>query len=171
MTVFGKKRRGTDEIDYVSMEFLQLVAESGERVDYLNRVARERWGVGAAERWSADLTEGTLTFHFGDHVVTGPAEVVGSFSSETRTWLWAWANESLPPHVTRASAMARDAGRALSLAAFEQPKLRVDEASTGDDLAAVAVTFADMAGVYRAPTRTGYIWFALRDFTSHPLVA
>src|SRR5690348_1278771 len=109
--MFGNRRQRANEGDYTTLEFRQLVSQGRDQRDDRNRLAFERWGIGGADRWSTNLAEGTLNFHFSDHVMTGPAEVLGTFSSETDTWLWGWANESLPEVVTVASHAAAEVGQ------------------------------------------------------------
>lgn len=140
-----------------------LVAEPRQYVANGNRLAQERWDIGRSDRWSADLAEGTLSFHFGDRVIIGPAHVLGTYSSETSTWLWGCANGSLTESVVIVSANAVGLGRSKNISVFAQRKLTVNE-NAGDDFAAVAAMLTGMVGVYRVPTRTGYVWFGMQTF-------
>ncbi len=146
----------------------KLVAEARQYVANGNRLAQERWDIGRSDRWSADLAEGTLSFHFGDRAITGPAHVLGTYSSETSTWLWGCANGSLPERVVIVSADAVEIGRSKNIPVFAHRKLPVDE-SAGDDFAAVAAMLTGMVGVYRVPTRTGYVWFGMQTFGDEPV--
>ena len=51
--------------------------------------------------WGADIDTGTITFE--EPGLECPFEIVGSYAYAQKTWLWAWANQSLPEHMTGVS--------------------------------------------------------------------
>lgn len=160
--MFGRKRQ-SPKSTLLSPDLVQLIAISSIEVTSKNDVARARWGVGTADRWSADLAQGEITFHFPDRSITGPVQVLGTWSRESETWLWGWANESLPPSVTQASAVTREYGKTHGLQALNEAKLGAS-AELSDDLASVSVELGELAGMYRAPSQTGFIWLGFTDF-------
>jgi len=127
--------------------------------------AIETWNIGSADRWSADLEQGTLTFHFGDETITGAAEFLGSYSKTTGTWLWGWANESVPPNVKGAAEQVRSIGEADErLGALAVPRLMVPE-EWGDQLASIVVEVAGLSGLYRMPSETMNAYLGFTSFT------
>jgi hypothetical protein len=164
--MFGK-RRASPPASLLTPDLIQLIVESSVELTAKNATATETWGIGTADRWSADLLAGSITFHFPDHSITGPVEVLGTWSSESGTWLWAWANESLPPGVTGASTATKSYGDAHALEALSARKLDVTEA-LAEDLASVTVEIADLAGMYRAPTTSGYLFLGFTTFEKTP---
>ena len=82
----------------------------------------EKFGIGKHARFEADLPRGTLTFF--DH--DGPALEarvlpLGSLSSRDGSWLWAWANESLPKRLRSDAEPLRELAKKTKLAVFDVP--------------------------------------------------
>ncbi len=64
----------------------------------LNTKCEEQFNVGHWDRWFYDSEPGTITFSDkGVPKVIASVQVVGTTSAKTNSWLWAWANESIPP--------------------------------------------------------------------------
>jgi hypothetical protein len=91
--VFGKRAKD-EPAQLLTPALINLVAVATVEVAAKQNAAIERWGLGSSDRWSADLGAGTISFHFGDRVLTGPVQMLGSYSRESGTWLWGWAVES-----------------------------------------------------------------------------
>ena len=160
--MFGK-RRSSPHPSLLTPDLIQLMVESSVELTSKNATATETWGIGIADRWSADLAVGSITFHFSDHSISGPVEVLGTWSSESGTWLWAWANESLPAGVIGASIATKAYGDAHAIEALSARKLDATE-SVAEDLASVAVELSELAGMYRAPTDNGYLFLGFTTF-------
>jgi hypothetical protein len=103
-----------------------------------------------ASRWQCELANGTLSFDDESFPVTP----VGTHSDEQQTWLWAWANETLP-------GLARQASRRIQ-ALHDRTGFRVflDEGTPAksidaQDLTALAIHELDAIGLYRVPSEGG----------------
>ncbi|TFC07985.1 DUF6882 domain-containing protein [Cryobacterium mannosilyticum] len=145
-------------------ELAQLIVES--HVEVLTKQARaaEQWGIGSADRWSADLAGGTISFEFPDRVITGEVELLGSYVLSAGTWLWGWANESVPESATGASRKVRAIATRPGLELLAEAKLQMP-AEVADDLANIAVGIGGLDGWYRGPSTTQYVYLGFRDFT------
>jgi hypothetical protein len=159
----GRNRHSSDS-SLLTPELVGLIAISSVELATKNAAALHTWGIGTSDRWSADLAQGSINFHFADHTITGPIQVLGTWSSESDTWLWAWANDALPQSVTEAASTTREYGRVHELEALTEAKLGATTAELSEDLASVVVELADLAGMYRAPTQNGFIWLGFTDF-------
>ncbi len=142
---------------------MQLIAEGSVELQSKNEAAMKKWGIGSANSWAADLAAGTITFHFDDRSITGPVHVLGSFAESSSSWLWGWANQALPENVTSASRLVQQRGGEAGLQALAVPKLELAEA-IAYGLAALSVDVAGLAGLYRAPTSTGFVYLGFTDF-------
>lgn len=156
------RRRTKSEQESLTPELAQLIVESHVEVATKHGRAAELWGIGSADRWSADLATGTISFEFPDRVITGRAELIGSYALDAGTWLWGWANNAVPESVTGASrevqtVAARPGLELLALAKLEIP------AEMADDLANIAVEVAGLDGWYRGPSTTKYVYLGFRD--------
>jgi hypothetical protein len=94
----------------------------------LNANCEQEFKIGHWERYDYDLDLGTLTFsQDGVARVVAQIQAVGSTSTTTKTWLWGWANESLPPSVTARICEVRDFGNSEALTKLMEPKLPDEE--------------------------------------------
>ena len=82
-------------------EFDEFVADSSRDLDRKQADLGERFGLGRHARWDYDQAAGLLTFADACGRIQIEAEVVniGSFSTKSQTWRWAWANSSVPEAV------------------------------------------------------------------------
>ena len=104
-----------------------------------------------------------MSFHFDERTLVGPVQVLGTYGTATSSWMWGWGNASLPTVVTSASRGTLAHGEANGLLALTTAQLQVAP-EFGDDLASVTVELSDLAGVYRAPTKTGFIYLGFAAF-------
>lgn len=157
-----RKRRRTSDPAWLTEELAQLIVES--HVEVLTKQARaaERWGIGSAGRWSANLAAGTISFEFPDRVVTGEVELLGSYAIAAGTWLWGWANGSVPESTTRASQEVKAIATRPGLELLASAKLEIP-AEVADDLANIAVEMGGLDGWYRGPSETNYVYLGFRD--------
>ena len=118
------------------------------------------WGFGEADQWSLDMSRGDLVFTFaGGMVATCPAQIVGSFDTSDGSWLWAWANPSIPDELKRDSLRIREYGQQHKI-----ERLIAEEwQGTEEDawrMAALACTLCGAQGVYRGPAGTALVFIS-----------
>lgn len=157
-----KRRRKRDS--WPTDELVQLIADSHVEAMAKQEMAIERWSLGSAGRWNADLEQGTISFTFADHVVTGEVQVIGSYALTAGTWLWGWANQSIPEPVTRAAQSVPALAAREGLGILGEPQLSMP-AEMADDFAMIAVKAADLDGWYRGPTSDKYLYLGFRNLT------
>ncbi len=112
--------------------------------------------------WEMDIPTGVLSF--GDDL-RFRAEVLGSFSAGTETWLWAWANTAsgLPPAAVQQSLAVKAVGEASGEEVITSPKLPVDEFMAFSIALAVAGRMDDIRAVYRGPHDGGAVFLVITD--------
>ncbi|THA80309.1 DUF6882 domain-containing protein [Streptomyces sp. A0592] len=118
--------------------------------DIIDRLARAHvsWGLGSADRWGLDQKTGLITCTFPDKTATAPAQILAGFTPSSGSWLWAWANESILPEMSRDARSVRDWAEAHGRHALTQAKADADE-QVAASLAALAVRITRAAGFYR----------------------
>jgi len=103
--------------------------------DYLTECAdrgvkrlMERRGVYDVESWKFDGTTGLLKFQLREGLeLSYPAQIVGSWNSNSGTFLWSWANSSVPGSLSQASTAVRALGKERDWALLTESKLECDE--------------------------------------------
>jgi len=94
--------------------------------------------------------------------VLAQIQAVGSTSTTSNTWLWGWANESLPTSVTARICEVRDFGNSEALAKLTEPKLP-DQEYLGWELTAIAAQIIGAKGAYRCPGERGFLYLLYTD--------
>ncbi|MFI5841474.1 DUF6882 domain-containing protein [Catenuloplanes sp. NPDC051500] len=131
------------------VELSTLLLQGEEMIQQL-AAAHASWGLGTAQEWGLDQRTGVITWTFPDKVASAPAQIIGSHSPSAESWLWAWANGSILPEMSRDSRAIRDWAIRHGQSALTEPKLTADEDMVAT-LAALAVRITEATGFYRAP--------------------
>jgi hypothetical protein len=124
----------------------------------LNELCEQEFRISSCPRWDYDFDRGTLTFsENGVPKVRASIQVIGTTSISGKTWMWAWANDSLPRNVTNEVAKVREFGAAENIAQLTKEELPDDE-YLGWGLTAVAAKVLGAKGAYRCPDSNGFIY-------------
>lgn len=93
-----------------------------------------------------------------------PAQVLGTESDNTVTWLWAWADaqEELPPAVIRSALELRAWARTKGVQEFLLPSVDLDHL-TGDAAALIASEVCSASASYRSDYEGGALYLLLFD--------
>ena len=156
--MFGRGKKVAEPQVELTLELLQLIATAAEAQDAALTAARDQ--VASATGWSADLAAGTISFDHDAGALTGPVQFIGSYSPSTETWMWGWAVNGLPEHVTTAVTDAAGYGIENSISALTTPKLWGVDKSLADELAAVAIHLSGAGTLYRGPSATNVAYLA-----------
>jgi hypothetical protein len=119
------------------------------------------FALGEHERWDYDQAKGELVFSNGGVVaVRANFELVGTLSTTSDTWLWAWANLHDLPGVRQRITAVRERGEREDWPHLTVPKWPADLCDA-EGLVAVAVHVLGARGFYRTPYEHGYAYKAL----------
>ena len=117
-------------------------------------------------RW--DLDEAQIAFVGTEHATVADLCVVGSISAHEGTFLWAWANEVIPPPAQARLNEVRSFGETHDLTLLttaEWPGARAE----GLEMVAVAGRILNAEGVFIAPDGDRTFFFTLHRFRTQPL--
>ncbi|NRQ31821.1 hypothetical protein HII36_08205 [Nonomuraea sp. NN258] len=124
-----------------------LLLQGEDMIEQLAQ-AHMSWGLGSALRWGLDQRTGLITWTFPDKTATAPAQIIASHNPSAASWLWAWANESILPEMSRDSRAIRDWATAQGHSSLTEPKIHADEAKAAT-LAALSLRITQGTGFYR----------------------
>ncbi len=88
--------------------------------------------------------------------VAASVVVVGTYSTKSETWLWSWANESLPSAVKDSMRAVRNWGSREGVRDLTEPKFPADE-EYGWELASVVLRLLNAICIYRYPFSSGFV--------------
>ncbi|HLJ84590.1 MAG TPA: hypothetical protein VKT51_10495 [Candidatus Eremiobacteraceae bacterium] len=145
------------EFDKYKHEAVHLLASKNEALS-------ERFGIFRFGDYYYDLDKGTVVFSSlaQDNQVVATIQAAGSISKRSSTWLWAWANDSLPVDIYKSLIGVREFGRANGLSILTQPTCVASE-FTGWELTSVAARIVDARGIYRFPSEKSELFVLLTD--------
>lgn len=128
-----------------------------------NQLANERWKLDEMERFDLDQDTQTMVFTKGKQKLSCKAQIVGSYSKTSKTWMWGWANQSVVDALKKDALRVQTYGFRNDIAKFKEEKWEGTEADAWA-MAAVARKLSDAEAVYRAPHNETYVFLTLRDF-------
>jgi hypothetical protein len=140
-----------------------LVQISGDYTANCMRDLESRHHFSDIERWDMDADTGVITFSTaGRPILLIRFQYVGSFSKMSRTWLWSWANDSMPPLLSREMERVREYGARRRFSKLTKEQWAGQERD-GWEMAAVANYLLKGKGVYRPPGKFGVAFVVFTD--------
>jgi hypothetical protein len=131
----------------------------------LNARCQEDFRIGQWERWDYDLDSATLIFSDpGIPRVIANIQVVGTTSGHSKTWMWSWANESLPTVVTTGISAVREFGIRERVNRLTEAQIP-DEEYLGWEMTAIAAQIVGAKGGYRCPSERGFLYLVYTDLS------
>jgi hypothetical protein len=132
-------------------EFDEFVAASLDELERKQERLRTGYGIGSQTRWYMDLEASKLEFYDGDRL-TLVCDVlpIGTFVNEDRSWLWAWANSSIPHPVRRRAERLKGLAKTTGVPVLGLPMLRAHSA-IATEIVAMACRELGLHGVYAVP--------------------
>lgn len=147
----------------VSDKWTEFVQSCSERLSVKQENLRQQYKIDEHKRWDWDLDNRTLIFsNDGVAAVTAEIDFVGSISTTSNTWLWAWANSSLSDLTDNISMHVSKVGAESNFVKLTTPLWPADEVD-GWQMTAVCADILDCKGAYRTPSETGYTYLIIRN--------
>ena len=111
------------------------------------------------------LDQGTRKLTFSKDGVTkviADAQIVGSYSTYSHTWMWSWANTSIDEGMKKDMGKVKEYGERRGYKELITAKWECDEdyAST---MTAAAGYLLKYKGAYRGPIEDGYVYIVITD--------
>jgi hypothetical protein len=134
------------------------MADFGPRATRLN----DEYKLGSY-RWDLDQGTGKLIFSdSGIPKVIADAQIVGSYSTYSHTWMWSWANESVDENMKKDMGKIKKYGEQHNFKELVTAKWRCDE-DYGWTITAAAGYLLKAKGAYRGPIEDGYVYMLIMD--------
>ncbi len=126
----------------------------------------QEFDLGSHQRYDWDQVKGELVFsNDGVAAVVAKIDFIGSYSSRTDTWLWAWANFHLLENVRTRVQAVRDFGEVHDYPCLTTPKWIAEEVNAWE-MAAVAAHVLNARGIYRSPREGGASFLLIREIST-----
>ncbi len=134
-------------------EFDAFVETANQELDQKQDALMKKFRLGQWEDFWFDQTKGCLQFKDSKGRVQVEATVtpIGSFSEESGTWQWGWANQSLVEPLRRKSEKLKGLFDRTGIEVFRMKTVKMDEAMAWQT-AAMSVSHLGALGCYQIPT-------------------
>ncbi|NMY43327.1 hypothetical protein HBN76_18590 [Pseudomonas sp. WS 5013] len=142
---------------------VELISDSFDYLQARQADFMQTYGIGDYQRWDWYQENATLVFsNNGQPVLECAIDFVGSFSSRSNTWMWAWANDSLLEPVRSGSRAIRELGESLGLFPLACATWAA-EPIDGWEMTAVMAKHLGAIGAYRTPSENGFMHMVVRQ--------
>jgi hypothetical protein len=137
--------------------FEDFLANAVDALKSKNYLLEEQYGIGHFARWDHDGDLEQMVFSNPDdaNVLVADTTSIGSYSLRSKTWMWAWGNQSLTDSARAKSDRLTKLFDRTGMRIFSDPHVECDEYLAWE-LAAASVQELDGLGCYRGPT--GHLW-------------
>lgn len=121
-------------------------------------------GLGSYARFWFDQAQESLDFsdNAGATGLRALVIPIGSWSHKSNSWKWAWANESILPHLREKSLSLKGLAAITGFPLFQRELFDAAE-SMAWELTAIAVRHLGATGAYRAPGEGSNLFLAIME--------
>jgi hypothetical protein len=145
-------------------EFRALIDHSMEELRLKTQAHSGVWGLGATDRWDLDQEDGNLIFTSEKFTARAPAQIIGTYSSESGTWLWAWDHPSVLEPLRRDARRVREHGETHGITALTTRELECTETEAWQ-FTALACHLCGAQGAYRGPAGVALVFMTFGKVT------
>lgn len=136
-------------------EFSSFLSSAMDELRVKQQQLTDHHGLGKFSRWWFDQETETLEFFDNNDAKALEASVIdiGSYASDSNTWKWAWANDSVLEPLREKASSLRALADLTGMDIFaNEDAVEIDGMPMAWELAAVSVRHLGALGVYRAPS-------------------
>jgi hypothetical protein len=156
------KTKETSKSHMTQEEFASFVADCRSELRQKIASSVEKWKLNKFRRFNFDQEKGQLEFLDGQGPdIVSDVQIIGTYSKETQTWLWAWNSDWILDNLKKDSLRVNEFGADHSLERLLDPKWEATE-EDGWDMTAVAAHLVPSEGAYRLPNRDVMIFMLLK---------
>jgi hypothetical protein len=150
------------EVGVSDERFRAFLATAGAYTERCQQRAEHEFHMLAYARWAWSSETRELSFHDEPrtHELVADADVIGSYSLKTRTWLWVWGNDNYDPPVQRRISPIAVFGDVRGMERLSDSCWIADETDCWE-MAAITNYLLKGQAIYRAPMDHLYVFLLL----------
>lgn len=121
----------------------------------LQKIFDKNWRTNQIERFDADLVQKRICWTLKDgKVIEAPANLIGTWSAKSETFLWGWDHPSCPPADNSAAKAVLSYAEKHEIVELKLRKIEVNE-DDAFQVATIGVFLGGLDGIYAAPGSNG----------------
>lgn len=147
----------------------RLIARARQELDLKTQNHLETWGLAQDGTWAANTDTGIITFTTGrGWIVTAPFQVIGTYDTLDKTWLWGWNHPSVSTDLAQDAWRARRFGDQHGLEAYTTSMISCTEQDAWT-FTAIACHLSEAQGGYcgLSGTTSPFMTFGDLQFRQH----
>jgi hypothetical protein len=156
-----------EQLQSEALDFESLLRGSMEELMARTQSHQAGWGFGSEEEWLLDQDEGLLTFKFTGRSSVAPVQIIGTFNTQTATWLWAWANPLIADHLKADALRLKEYGEQWGIQRLTTSEWTGQESDCWY-MAALACRLCGGHGAYRGPAADSHTLMVFGEVTHNP---
>ncbi|PQD93690.1 hypothetical protein CYL18_18535 [Pradoshia eiseniae] len=143
------------------IQFDQYLDYCYDKLEMKQAELLESYGISRFEEYWYSQEDGILQFKLdGEVKLEFNVIFIGSWSSNSDTWMWSWGNESMTDNARRQSASLKELHQVSGFDIFAKPFFECDEAMA-HELTAFAVEHLNAKGMYISPDGKSLLFMAV----------
>lgn len=145
----------------VTPAYVDLVTRAHEYLTARQDALRSAYRLGEWQRWDWNQDTRQLVFSSdGRPGVVADIQFVGSVSTTSGTWLWAWANATVDAALCERLADVRTFGEQHRIEQLMTAKWDANE-TDGWEMTSISAYLLDAVGAYRTPDEHGFTYMVM----------
>ena len=148
-------------------DFEELLRASMEDLMAKTQAHQMAWGFGAEEEWLLDQDQSQLTFKFPGRAAIAPVQIIGTYNTQSGTWLWAWANPLIADDLKHDALQLKNFGEQWGIQRLTTAEWAGQESDCWY-MAALACRLFDRQGAYRGPAAESHTLMVFGEITHDP---
>jgi len=146
--------------------YIQMLQNCVEEIQMKNTNLQKNYGFGKYDRWDMNQGDGKLIFsENGEPKVICDIMMLGSYSIDSKTWRWSWANDTVVPELKNNFEKVKEYGKQNSYDDLIDDEFGTDEAGAWE-MSAIATKILGGKGIYRAPCDNIYIFMMIKEISN-----
>lgn len=144
-------------------EYRAFVQKSYEYLQEQQDVCNMDWGIGSFAHWEVNQEAAELVFSNSEGArLVCPMQIAGTYSHDSRSWMWSWDNPSVGQHLREAATIAQRFGQEHGIPELTAPRWDADEADAWA-MTAVTANLVQAKGAYRGGDQHGVTFMLMMD--------
>ncbi|WP_460753633.1 DUF6882 domain-containing protein [Marinomonas epiphytica] len=144
-------------------QWKQFVVHSHDYLSNRQDKLIKEFNIGEYQRYDWDQENATLTFSDEQETkVIAKVQFVGALSSQTKTWLWSWANDTILQKAKSKMHKVKLYGEEHNFKPLIKSKWFGSEPD-GWDMTSVSAFILKAKGAYRIPAENGFTYLVITD--------
>lgn len=144
-------------------EFQEYLDKCFEELEQKQKFLMDNFAMGSFERFNYDFEKEEMYFLNAEKIMVKAKLVpIGSYNRDSKTWMWAWANEAFPLKLRLKSSRLKELENITGFEMFGNEMAEIDE-DMAWEITGMSINLLNYQGAYRGPANNTMYFYALDE--------